>query len=714
MIASTISHYRILERLGSGGMGVVYRAHDSSLGRDVALKTLLPEMASDPESVRRFEQEVRVVAALQHPNIVTIHSVEQADDTRFFTMELVSGRTLKSMIPEGGFEARRLLELATPLADAIAAAHERGITHRDLKPANVMVSEEGVPKILDFGLAKFRPPAVPMTDEEATRIVSSREIVLGTPPYMSPEQVRGRNVDQRSDVFSLGVMLYEMAVGRPPFVGETPAELVASILRDRPRFVCSINERMPLRLAILIEHCLEKDPEARSPSAADVRDQLVALAQGDDPRRRPIRSIAVRPFTDLSEAGDQDHLGEGIAEELIHRLARIETLRVASRTSSFACDDRNRPVTDMARELGVDTVLEGSVRRSGTRLRITAQIIDGASGHHRWSERFDRETADVFDVQDEIAESIVRELKIELTPGEKRSLSGPMTDDFQAYEYYLRGRRLLTRYRKRGMEGAIQMFALAVQRDPSFALAHAGLADCASFLYLYSDRSASSFEEADRASRRALELDPGLAAAHVSRGQILSLGGRTDEAEREFETALRLSPRLFEAAYLYARHCFSAGELAKAARLFERACELAPDDYQAPLLVAQIYDHEGRGADAVTARRRGVELVEERLKRVPDDVRGLYMGANGLAMIGEPEKCLEWTELALSLEPDDPLVLYNVACIHSLLGRTESAMELLERAVAAGLAEKGWIENDSNLDPLRETERYRQLLDSLD
>ncbi len=421
-------------------------------------------------------------------------------------------------------------------------------------------------------------------------------------------------------------------------------------------------------------------------------------------------SVAVLPFTDLSPAADQGYFCDGIAEEIIHALSRVEGLRTASRTSSFRCRPPAAGSREIGRQLGVRSLLAGSVRKSGDRLRVAVQLTDVETGFQLWAERYDRTLSDVFAVQDEIAESVVRALQVTLTPREERALQTPPTTHTGAYECYLRGRNYYNEYSPRAMEFAIRMFVRAIELDPNFAHAYAGLADCWSYTYLYSDRSDAVREQADWASAKAQEMDPLSAQAQASRGLSLSLGGRNDEADRAFQRAVQLDPDLFEAHYFRARHCFALGRLAEAAQAFEEAIRSRPGDYQSPLLLAQVEDDLGRAARAEANRRRGIALAEQRLQLNPDDARALYMAANGLAALGDRHRARQLAEQALAIRPDDPMLLYNVGCVFCLLGLIEPALESLERAARSGLTQKGWYEHDSNLDPLRQLPRFQEIL----
>jgi adenylate cyclase len=431
----------------------------------------------------------------------------------------------------------------------------------------------------------------------------------------------------------------------------------------------------------------------------------------DAPARAECRaSIAVLPFADLSREKDQEYFCEGVAEEIINALTRLEKLRVASRTSAFRFKQGSADATEIGRRLKVGTLLEGSVRKEGNHCRISARLADAESGYQLWSAMYDREMTDIFSIQEEIARSIVQALQVRLSSTETAGLGRTPTGSIQAYDYYLRGRSFYYRYGSKDVEFARQLFEQATELDPRYAPAWAGLSDCWSFLYLYGGRKEAARQSAERASAKAVELDPGSAQAHASRALASSLNERDKEAEVAFETAIRLDPDLFEARYFYARHCFVSGNREKAVKLYEDAMRIRPEDYQAPLLVAQSYEDLGRSADAAAARLKGIELAEQHLRFNPDDARAMYMAANGMAALGKKQTAREWIERAIAVCPDDPMALYNVGCIYSLLGCVEEALTCLERGADLGVAEKGWYEHDSNLDPLRGHPRFQALL----
>ncbi len=709
-----LGNYRLVEKLGEGGMGEVWKARDLKLDRDVAVKFLAPGAVADPDRRAFFEREAKAVAALSHPNIVTIFAVDEAEGTGFFTMEYVDGQPLSKLIEPGGVLLDRFLEVAVPLADAVAAAHARGIIHRDLKPQNIMIDASGTLKILDFGLARILLPLPKILSKDEGSTATIDADFAGTIAYMSPEQLRSEPLDHRTDLFSLGVVLFEWATGRFPFGGRTGPERIAGILKEEPRSAVELNPRLPRQIDRVLRHCLEKEPRYRMASARDLRDELEDLRkEAEEGRGAAVPSIAVLPFSDMSREKDQGYFCEGVAEEIINALCRIQGLRVASRTGSFQFQGTAADLREIGNKLRVETVLEGSVRKSENRLRITVQLIDAVRGYHIWSESYDRELRDIFAIQLEIANNVVRALRVTLSPREKGALAEVPTSHVQAYDYYLRGRSFFYRYGRHDIEFALQLFSRAVELDPDYALARAGQADCWSYIYLYAERKDSVRAQAEAAGRRAVELAPVSAQAQASYAVALSLGPRKDEAKAAFERAIALDPSLFEAWYFYARHAFAGGDLPKAVSLYEEAMRVRPEDFYAPLLVANIYDELGRPEDARAARRRGAALVERHVDFHPDDARALYMGANGLVALGEKDKGLEWARRARRIDPDDPMLLYNLGCIHSLAGDVEEAIDCLERAAAGGLRQKGWYENDGDLEPLRAHPRFKALLESM-
>jgi TolB-like protein/Tfp pilus assembly protein PilF len=707
MLGETVSRYRIDAELGSGGMGVVYRAHDLHLGRDVALKFLPAVLAADPGVLARFEREARLASSLNHPHICIVHDIEHHGGRPFIVMELCTGETVKRLVQRGPIPLAEAIGLAIQAAGALDAAHRRGIVHRDLKPRTVMVTAEGQVKVLDFGLAQS-PPGLAEGDVSDRTTKTRGAGLTGTLAYMSPEQLQGLPADPRSDVFSLGVVFYEMATGRRPFEAKSAAELVSAILRDLPVPPTRLRPGLPGRVDRLITRCLEKEPRYRLQSAVDLVWELEQVKAEAGREAGEPRTLAVLPFADQSREKDQDYLCDGLAEDILIALGKVTGLRVASRAASFRFRSPDADVRETGRRLGVEAIVHGSVRRTGSRLRLAVELVDVADGFEIWAEVYERGVEDVFAVQGDVTRAIARALRVDVSASEHASLAAPA--DVEAWDYSLQARKFFYQYSKKGMRFARDLFERAIAKDPAYARAWSGLSDCAAFLYTNAGRRPEDLEQADAASRRALEQEPDLAEAHASRGVTLSLRGSHEEAEQAFETAIRLDPQLFEAHYFYARDAFARGDLEKAIREYEEAIRIRPEDYQSPLLVAQSFEDLGRTDEAQAMRRRGVRIAEEHLRLQPDDARALYMGANGLVALGETKRGLEWADRALALDPEDPMLLYNIACIKSMAGAGDAALDCLERSVAAGLRNRGWLEHDSNLDAIRPHPRFQALM----
>ena len=638
MIGRKLAHYKITAKLGDGGMGEVYRAEDTRLEREVAIKVLPGDLAGSQERLERFQREAHTLASLDHPNIVHIYSVEAAEGIHFLTMQLVRGRPLSKLIPDGGLTLERFFELAIPLADALRAAHEKGIIHRDLKPENVMVDDGGRIKVLDFGLAKLRLPESAAGDSRLlTQAMTQEGLVLGTVPYMSPEQVEGKPVDQRTDLFSIGILLYEILCGRRPFGGDNTASMVSSILRDTPAPVTDVKPGLPARLVGIVDRCLEKDPESRVQTAETLRDELreaqqevvtgqatvarvstrgrlawgrltarrrslvwiaaVALvvsvglvvamaAVGLRRFERPppesagpqITSLAVLPLRNLSGDPGQDYFVDGMTEALITDLSKIGALNVISRASVMRYKSTDKPLAEIAAELDVDAVIEGSVLREGDRVGITAQLIEASTDHNLWAERYERDLTSILALQSEIAQAIAREIQVTLTPQEQTLLMATREVDPKAYEAYLKGMLHLRRLTPQDIERAMKYFETALEIDPQYALAHLGVGRVWNYrtvLGISQPREVSPL--AVEAVTRSIELDDSLAEAHLSLANLKhTWEWDWPGAEREFKRALELNPNYAEAHVFYSH--FLANQLRpEESRVhIERGLELDP------------------------------------------------------------------------------------------------------------------------------------------
>jgi serine/threonine protein kinase/Tfp pilus assembly protein PilF len=648
----TLGHYRIVRMVGAGAMGEVYEAEDLRLGRSVALKLLPREVLTDPERLRRFITEARALASLNHPNIVTVHAVEEDEEEHYFVMELVDGATLASAISEGGLEHPRLLSLAASLADAVAAAHERGIVHRDLKPANVMIAADGRLKVLDFGLARLAVPAEASEDAPTAEMgATTPGTVMGTLAYMAPEHYQGAPADARSDVYSLGVMFYEMATGRRPFSGGSPASLMNAVLNGEPAPIAGARPGLPSGLEELIRACLVKRPELR-PTSARLRDELMRISDARRDRPEPAKapSVAVLPLADMSPGQDQQYLCDGLAEEILNVLAKVKDLSVAARTSSFAFRGKLEDVREIGRRLSVDAVLEGSVRKAGQRLRITVQLIKVSDGYHLWSERFDRTDEDIFAVQDEIALAVAEKLKGKLLGTEREALTRRYTEDREAFNLYLKGRYFMDRRSQGDLERAMAHFERAIGRDPKYVLPYVAIANAFSMLGVWGFMPPKEcFGQAKAMAAKALELDDTCAEAHLAMGIVHFLFDWND--------------------LLAERHLRRSAELGLASG-FQKA-------WYAYWLASQ-----GRSEEALDSIRQGVEV--EPLS--PASITACGAGYIRLAMIDDAIPLLE---RALALDPSLPTAHFWLGACLFYKGRFEEATPCFDRAIEAGFT-FGW------------------------
>ena len=703
--------YRLEREVGRGGMATVHLAQDLKHRRRVAVKVLHPELAANV-GAERVLREIEIAAGLNHPHILTLIDSGSAGGLLYYVMPFVEGESLRGRLGrEGRLPVVEAVELTRKVAGALAYAHARGVVHRDIKPENVML-HEGEAMVTDFGIAR----AVSGVGESLTQTGMS----LGTPAYMSPEQASGEHdIDGRSDLYSLGCVLFEMLAGEVPFSGPTIQAVIVKRFTEPARPIRALRADVPEEVERALLRVLARAPEDRYAGAAQFAQALAPAAARTPPdgaptvvtaARRAIRSIAVLPFVDMSPAKDQDYFCEGIAEEIINALTKVDALQVASRSSAFAFKGKNQDIRQVGEQLSVATVMEGSVRKAGDRIRITAQLIKVADGYHLWSERYDRDLEDVFAVQDEIASNIVKALRVVLTEDEKRAIERPQTDNVEAYEYYLRGRQYFHQFREKALQFARRMFRRAIELDPQYALAWAGIADCSSQLYKYWDASDANLEQAESASRKALDLAPDLAEAHAARGFALTMRENHQEANGEFETAIRLNPRLYEAYLYYGNARTSEGKLAEAAELYMQAASVRPEDYQAPALAAQSYKAVGNDTAAHAANLLTLEKTQRQMELYPDDARAIYLAASSYNALGRTDEALAWSEKALALDADDAGVLYNVACVYAVARRSDRALDLLERAVQNGFGHREWIEHDPDLTSLRDHPRYQELL----
>lgn len=731
LLGQSLLHYTILRKLGAGGMGIVYEAQDSQLGRRVALKFLPPEMAQDSQLLDRFQREARSASSLNHPNICTIHAIEQHDRRYFIVMELLEGATLAQKMTRQSIDLDQLLPLAIQIADALESAHSKGIVHRDIKPANLFLTDRGQVKILDFGLAKMSDVelALGTSADEGETLAFTKELTapgsaVGTISYMSPEQARGQLVDARTDLFSTGTVLYQLATGTLPFQGDTSAVIFDAILNRDPRPAGELNATLPADFVRILEKMLEKDRNLRCQTATELKTDLNRLKRDLESSKRRAKekidsdsgvhkqtgkSVAVLYFENLSGAKEDEYLRDGITEDVITELSKIRGLNIFSRPTVLAF--RDKPVTpaQVGQQLCAAYALTGSIRRSGSRLRINAQLVDTRTDFPLWSERFDREMKDVFEVQDEMARKIAEALRVTLSPEELEALAIKPTENLQAYDLYLRGKRYARRQTRQDLEFALQMFENAVAIDPSFALAYAACANACAMFYCNYSRDQLWVDRAREASGKAVALRWDLPEVQVSQAWVLYAAELHDEAVRMVKKAIERKRDCEGAYYLLCRALFAAGRYQEIVDVAEVAIEASGEDYNVYVPIVNAFGAMGKeeAKRNMTQRRRAA--FENHLKQVPEDARARILLGGDYAALERPEDALRELNLAVTLRANEASILYNAACLYCGLNRKSEAMDALRKAWEAGFRDSVWARRDADLNLLHDDPEFDRL-----
>ncbi|MEP6787920.1 MAG: protein kinase [Acidobacteriota bacterium] len=729
MLGETISHYHITSQLGEGGMGVVYEAEDTNLGRHVALKFLTPAMASDDNLLQRFQREARAASSLNHPNICTIHGIEQHESQHFIVMELLDGESLADRIRRGPLDVESVLTLGVQMADALESAHSKGIVHRDLKPANIFVTSRGQAKILDFGLAKIDQQKPGADSNIATAIadgLTSAGAAMGTVAYMSPEQARGEVTDARTDLYSFGTVLYQMATGQVPFQGDTSAVVFDAILNRDPVPLTDINAGLPAELGRIIGQALEKDRDLRFQSATELKTALKRLKRDLDSGRhsgetsvihhsRPSQtvhehSIAVLYFENLSGMKEDEYLRDGITEDITTELSKIKRLKTFSR--AMVLNYRDKPVTagQVGKELGVSYVLTGSLRRAGARLRINAQLVDAATDFPLWSERYDREMEDVFEVQDEIASKIAAALRITLTPQEQQALAAKPTENQQAYDLYLRGRNYARRVGRQDLQFALQMYENAVALDPDFAVAHASLASVCAQHFYYFERQQQWIDRAIAATQKASANDCDAPEIKLAEAWLDFAEKRYDKVVDKMRVALETHPDLDGGYYLLGSALFESGRYQEIVDIMEKAIAHAGENYNTLIPINNALGALGKTEAMKNFTHRRIAIFEEHLKNVPEDARARVLLASCYAVQDRLDDAKREADLAMVLRPGDTMILYNIACVFCLMDNAKDAMNALKKARDAGYSNAAWARQDPDLALLHGDPEFDQLL----
>ncbi len=705
MIGETILHYKILEKLGHGGMGIVYLAQDTKLDRKVAIKFLPQNISVTSDEKERFKIEARASAALSHPNIATIYAIEECEGQTFIVMEYIKGTELKEKIKSGPLPLSEIISISYQIGEGLEASHKAGVVHRDIKSQNIMITNDGKIKIMDFGLAKIKD------GDQVTKVGAT----VGTVSYMAPEQMQGGNVDARADIFSFGVIMFELLTGRMPFRGEHEAAIMYSIQNEEPLSIQDLRPDAPPSIVKVILKMLEKDPQRRYKGASDFISDLNKSQQTVNVQRKgktdQKKSIAVMYFENMSSEKESDYFCAGITEDIITDLSKIKELKVLSRTDVLIFRNKEINTTQIAEALQVNYILEGSVRKSGSKMRINAQLLDVEDGSHLWAERFDRNVDDIFELQNEISQKIVEALKVSLTETEKESLQENPTDNLKAYDFYMRGRESLNRRGRKNNEEAIQMFEKAISMDSNFASAFAGLAEAYSYMYEWYDGKTLWLEKSIECNQKALNLDPSSVEAKFGIAMVYFYQKRLNESKSELENIVEANPKFYPAYIRLGMISELSKDINSAVRYYQIASGLKPHDEEPWVHLDSVFRRMGDIESAQEASMRVIEITAQKLEASQDDPVVMSRLTMAYAWFGGKEESKAILKKLFETDTNDGLVLYYCSCTYSLLGEKEKAIISLQRAFNAGF--KGlanWANSEAAFDSLRNDMEFKELI----
>ena len=702
MVGETILHYKIVKKLGEGGMGVVYKAEDTKLKREVAIKFLPHQISANEEERQRFEIEAQAAAALNHPNIATIYAIEESDKEVFIAMEYIEGTELKDRITKTLPSFKESLNIIEQTAQGLKAAHDKGITHRDIKSSNIMVTESGQIKIMDFGLAKMK----------GVSHITKFGTTLGTTAYMSPEQARGEHVDHRTDIWSLGVIAFELLTGKTPYEGEFEQAIIYSILNEEPRSVLSLRKEVPLKLDQIIMKMLSKNKEYRYQNISEliVDLQEFKLKDKQPGKDKGKKTIAVLPFENISPDKDADYFAEGLADELTANLSKIKEIKLVASTNTMKYKGTDKDIKTLGRELAAGFVMLGSVRKFKDDLRISVKLLDVEQESQLWGENYKGKLEDVFDIQEKVAKEIVDALRVNLSLTEKVVLSKRSTVNADAFDNYLQARDFLYRRTKSNVKIAIQLFQKAIELDSRYAAAYAGLGEAYANFYQNFESKGIWLDKAIEASLKALTFDSTLSEAYSALALTYFYKKSNDDAFIAGKKAIELDPNSYTGHWILGRLLLRTDRYAEAAESFKKVIELNPDFYSAYNDLTIVYEKMGKHEKSNEMLDKMLETINRHLIKHPDDARGHLFYAISLAHKRDLDRAREEAKKALEINPNDPLMQYNASCFYSQMDDKKLAIESLKNAFAAGYQDYEWVKRDSDLENIRKEPEFIELM----